>query len=352
LDGLRGFAALSVVVGHIYGAFFGNYSNVALPNSSFFAYKPLFLLYDAALAVEIFFVLSGFVLSYQYMQFKNESYLQKLVIKRIPRLGIPVFFVLLLSGILNAGEGAHNEMEKLALIPKLFVYNVPGFLELFQFSFFKVFIPSSTQLYIGALWTLRYEFWGSMLIALMAPLLCRMRFNSLVYFLVLIVTLVYSYHFGSFLFGLGLCYIYVNYNRYFVNRHLQYTAAAGVMVFFVLYITLFRTDILISFYACFVVVAVLFVPALQAFFSTKPLLFLGKISFPLYLVHMVVIASPISSLVLRHIKYFDSGWFQLSICTLAVIGSILAARAFYVFELMGIKSGAALANFLIKDKEK
>lgn len=62
LDGLRGIAALVVVVFHFtmgFGAF-------SAPG--FFSATPLHLLWDGSAAVSVFFVLSGFVLSYGYLQ--------------------------------------------------------------------------------------------------------------------------------------------------------------------------------------------------------------------------------------------------------------------------------------------
>lgn len=63
LDGLRGIAALVVVVFHYlmgYGMF--------TPTPRFLSVTPLNLLWDGSAAVSVFFVLSGFVLSYSHLQ--------------------------------------------------------------------------------------------------------------------------------------------------------------------------------------------------------------------------------------------------------------------------------------------
>lgn len=344
LDGLRGFAALIVVVGHIYGTFFGYYSTEKLSN-------PLRLFYDAALSVEVFFVLSGFVLSYKYLKHRSSSYLRKLVIKRIPRLGIPIFFTLLLIAILYwCGLFYHVKLGE-PFIQRLGVYNPGGLYELIQCSFLKVFIASNTNFPLELLWTMYYEFWGSLLIVLMCFLIYELRFNILLYILFLLFSFTYSYHFGCFVFGFGLAFFYINYHSYFAKKYMIYAVSIALILFIIAYISIPRTHYLISFYACYIVMSMLFVPQLQTFFSTRALLFLGKISFPLYLVHMIIIASPVSFMALRHKKHFDEVWFQISICLMAIILSVILAAAFYIFERLGIKAGAAVANLLVNEPD-
>lgn len=86
LDGLRGIAALLVVISHFKNGFFSVENN-----SSVFAsiWKTLdFFIFQGHFCVQIFFVLSGFVLAYN--SFNRPTFLHKQWIKRIYRLGIPV----------------------------------------------------------------------------------------------------------------------------------------------------------------------------------------------------------------------------------------------------------------------
>jgi peptidoglycan/LPS O-acetylase OafA/YrhL len=98
LDGLRGLAALTVVFLHYVTAFYpafvtANYSQIHTKSGIelFIAKSPLDIFYAGNFAVCIFFVLSGYVLSMKYFQFKNQNILIKSAIKRYFRLVIPVF---------------------------------------------------------------------------------------------------------------------------------------------------------------------------------------------------------------------------------------------------------------------
>jgi peptidoglycan/LPS O-acetylase OafA/YrhL len=79
LDGLRGFAALSVVLCHITAGVF---------HSRVIEFSPLNILTNAHAAVIFFFVLSGYVLSYQYGNNPNYNYSGFLLL-RFVRLYIP-----------------------------------------------------------------------------------------------------------------------------------------------------------------------------------------------------------------------------------------------------------------------
>src|SRR5438128_2732703 len=92
LDALRGSAALSVVVYHLHEGYHWP------PAISFLDNTPLHALWDGKAAVELFFVLSGFVLSLKYVRpaqgLNNFSYLGYLV-SRFFRL-MPAFITVLL----------------------------------------------------------------------------------------------------------------------------------------------------------------------------------------------------------------------------------------------------------------
>ena len=97
LDGLRGWAALSVVGYHIFWEIFAalapGFHNVATG----------FIL-DGQLAVAVFFVLSGEALSAPYFAGKGDAAIHRLAIKRYPRLVIPILAVcLIVYGICHAG---------------------------------------------------------------------------------------------------------------------------------------------------------------------------------------------------------------------------------------------------------
>ncbi|MGN6394918.1 MAG: acyltransferase family protein [Mucilaginibacter sp.] len=90
LDSLRGVAALIVVISHTSGGIVGN---------SFISLSPFYLLFAAHESVLFFFLLSGYVLVYQYEVKRKFNYIQ-FMINRMCRLYIPYFFALILAYIL------------------------------------------------------------------------------------------------------------------------------------------------------------------------------------------------------------------------------------------------------------
>ncbi|MFY7788357.1 MAG: acyltransferase family protein, partial [Thermoflexibacteraceae bacterium] len=101
LDGLRGIAALSVVLYHI---------NIYLDftQSSFKSHLPLIVLNiftNGHSAVSLFFVMSGFVLSFKYFQQKNLPQYLIFITQRFFRL-YPVFWCVLLISLLATWSAA------------------------------------------------------------------------------------------------------------------------------------------------------------------------------------------------------------------------------------------------------
>lgn len=83
LDGLRGWAAVTVVVYHVVWETFGSVLPVI--------HNPLFAVFmNRSLAVALFFILSGEALSVAYFQSRDEKLVVGSVLKRYSRLTIPV----------------------------------------------------------------------------------------------------------------------------------------------------------------------------------------------------------------------------------------------------------------------
>ncbi|GGD73427.1 acyltransferase family protein [Paenibacillus nasutitermitis] len=89
LDSLRGLAALTVMLLHVYGIFPVENKLAKL----FIEYGPLRLFISGGEAVILFFVLSGFVLSIPFYKNKQSNY-SSFVIKRACRIYIPYLFAI------------------------------------------------------------------------------------------------------------------------------------------------------------------------------------------------------------------------------------------------------------------
>src|SRR5690242_4690965 len=93
IDGVRGWAALSVVVFHLFWELFGG----EVPT---FRSAALRFWLDGPLAVYVFFVLSGDALSWPFFASGDARILDRTVVKRYFRLAIPIFYSSLLCFLL------------------------------------------------------------------------------------------------------------------------------------------------------------------------------------------------------------------------------------------------------------
>ena len=124
LEGIRGIAALIVVVWHYVLYFYPPLANTGeMSFKEFFSYTnneqmlmlvaetPLCLFFHGQASVRLFFVLSAFVLTYKFFKTKNYEYLSAGAIKRYFRLLGPVVFSLFITLI----------FIKLSLVANIFI---------------------------------------------------------------------------------------------------------------------------------------------------------------------------------------------------------------------------------------
>ena len=324
LDSLRGLASFQVLIGHCF---------VSLPilmwlvypdkkahlhNLKFFlTYSPIHFFWSATPAVMVFFVLSGFVLSLPY--YGNNStrpdYL-KFFFKRIIRLYLPCLFVILLSSLL-----------------KYILYN-PDTISAFSDWVKTIWThPENKNEWIGrlllrdeannlnpALWTLPVEIKLSLILPIYIYLLNRLgtlwNFGAVLLFTII-------FHLLS---KLGLKYMFPEFNTLFyftfflwgtlickyrdkICNWIDNLSWTWFSLFLALSLIIYTYDytlwwlpgkvmsILIKFheYVSGIAAAMFMIIVLsrQAYkvFNSKILMFLGRISFSLYLIHPIIIVS-------------------------------------------------------------
>ncbi len=100
LDAVRGFAALAVFIAHVRGGFY--------LHSTWSDLTPLYLLYAGQEAVIVFFVLSGFVLSNRALHGAPQGPLA-FVLGRVVRMGLPYWATLAACVLLTAWLGAPGQ---------------------------------------------------------------------------------------------------------------------------------------------------------------------------------------------------------------------------------------------------
>jgi peptidoglycan/LPS O-acetylase OafA/YrhL len=167
LDGLRGWGALFVCMGHTALTF--TYDAPVQPKVLNYIQNGFFrIIFDGGLAVKVFFVLSGLVLSLAFIKNRNTSKLAGLVIKRIPRLGIPIFVMALISHVLMKLRLMYN-FKGIEVLGKntwlSWRYNFDSSIfKVAGYTFLSTFFGGGNP-YSTALWTMPHEMLGSVFTA-------------------------------------------------------------------------------------------------------------------------------------------------------------------------------------------
>ena len=302
-DAVRGLAALAVVFYHLTLAF--------LPGLYAARLNPFFhVVVEGAFHVRVFFVLSGFVLSLSYFRAPRLDILRSLAIRRYFRFLIPVAASVFLAYVLMIAGLYFNEQcgSLLGQPPNYWfrIYNrfQPSFLEACKQSVWTAYFGGTgLDSYNNVLWTMAVELKGSYLVFGFLALFGELRYRWLAYILFILIL-----HwtlgdlgglYGCFLAGVGFCDLYV----------IGYTTK-GVTAFVLVLTGLFFGGLtpgwlairgysmsVMSYGDCLSIGAALLIAGVAAssdvrrFLTGRPLVFLGKVSFPLYLVHLPMLFS-------------------------------------------------------------
>jgi peptidoglycan/LPS O-acetylase OafA/YrhL len=348
LDGLRGWAALMVALGH---------SFITIKNTSFID-EVIYSLVNGGVAVSIFFLLSGFVLGESLKKDKNASNFLKTIkfyIKRLFRI-YPIFIlqIMLLSFFLiywpyrnfSAGSSWYQYWFHFPLTVKEVLSNL----------FFR-----STSLG-GVTWTLKAEIIGSLFIPVFY--LLSARTNK-----ICDIGIVAGLIAGSYLLHVSreVSFLYVfytglmlpkwkNYFEKFGTRDLQLTAVSVLLFFGALGIAATPLDKAMPFVRHIPLVLLLglliYRPSkiISLFLSSRPLQFLGKISYSFYLSHFLVLYAVMRFVFASFDNRMLSQNFLMLECMIALLTISLAAGvSYYLYryiEVPGIALGRKIAHTL------
>lgn len=296
LDGVRGWAALAVVVFH-------TLTTYLLSDSQAERFRPLLVLANGRLAVYVFFVLSGFVLSVGHFDGAGKQRLLDMAIRRYPRLMIPVlastclFYVLMRLDMLRAAEFATalgHGGDHWPQVSFQFDANVPGLL---KFALWDVFFHYEVHTsYNPVLWTMGIELAGSFLVFALLAVTNSPRIRWVMY-TVLFVGLAYERSpLIAFVIGTTFAEIWVTGRLMQYRQRALSSAIAVLMLAGVWLVTaLFPStdfDVLALAGCAAVVVASAGTSARVArLMEARLSQWLGRISFPLYLTHIAVIST-------------------------------------------------------------
>jgi peptidoglycan/LPS O-acetylase OafA/YrhL len=224
INGLRGLAALQVVLLHYCSSFLPLFARIGLSAHYAFetklGYSPVFFLIDGYSAVYLFFLMSGFVLAPSFL--KNDSGISLQISKRFVRLYIPVMgalaLALALCVLLPSAKEFTWQHTQSGWVNGLFLnpLTVPSVLQellfnsmLLSYQEVSIFHPLLTLAPVthsldAPLWTIHIEFWGSLLVILVCAVYRRLpKVFFWPIFAILLVCTSYDY-FSLFLVGFAL----------------------------------------------------------------------------------------------------------------------------------------------------
>lgn len=277
---MRGWAAFTVVIYH----FFVEAFPVSLNSKSLLNHLFIF---NGTLAVWIFFIISGFSLSINFAKFGDQSFLVKIAYGRYFRLAIPIlFFSFLMYGLYatgivpNADQRPNGGWQYIMLQP-------PKIIDVIQFSLFDVFFnyTLATTL-IPPLWTMPIEFIGSFLTLFLCAIFGKIKYRLVVYGAVLIVAIYLKSYYSAFIAGILFAEMYLKYEP---GKHPTYIP----IIFFIIGACLAIQVLNSSFYLYLLTAVILFYGMMYAknikkFLESKTSIFMGRISFTLYMLHAIV----------------------------------------------------------------
>ena len=304
LDGIRGWAAISVLLFHFFVETFG----VLFP----FVRTGVFrFISDGYLAVLIFFILSGDALSSSFFQTKSTASTVRLVLARYFRLVFPIFISCISVYILMKLHWTFNK-EAAPIVQRedwlgAFITFPADFYECIKYSFFEVFFQNITEFsYNPFFWTMSIEILGSLIVFINIFIFSTIRKPIIVLAAQLLFFIWMDSWYSLFIVGMLLGYLRsINVIEKIESKKYLVGIVTVVLISIVLLNKLYTIFFITSnFFAYFlkassIVIIIYCTPMLKLFFKSKVSLFFGEISFPLYAIHFSVLVSFTSWLILK-----------------------------------------------------
>lgn len=313
LEGLRGIAAVVVMLGHMVRGLVppgpGRLDPLNLMHEWFF---------NGGAAVSVFFVLSGFILSLPFAKDRSPIRVATALLKRWPRLAALTTIACLFSwGAIALSQDYYEQAA--AVTGNHWMashFNAPlhghdiSWVEALRDGLYRVFLFGEVK-FDSPLWTMRIELFGSFAIFLAAPLLFGLknwplRLAAIGAVMLAVGTTAPMTYASDFLVGAILAMLFAeNKMPHFSNGAAAGMAMAGLYLFCfsagpasLIHAPLkallpasetahFVWDVS----AALIIMVLLGNPALRHVFSQNWAAWLGKISFPLYLLHVPIMLS-------------------------------------------------------------
>ena len=371
LDGLRGYAALAVVFCHLICAFAiedpmsGNFVTLQKANSfiKFLFGSPVSAIFDGTLAVNIFFIHSGIVLSLPYFSTKDQKMLMSSSVRRYFRLTGPVAFSVIISYLLMHFGLLFHEKNFIFTNPDSFLSRLymfpPSFIDSIYQAFYGAYFNFNlNSTYNAVLWTISTELYGSFFVFSFLSLFGELRNRWIVYYIASL--LLFQTNLFAFLIGVFIADCYINdiARCYFkIQKTNIYIWSAMLLVGMSLgtanrykipeYNLLNLNDsseslekLINQIGASLIILSVFCSASLQSFLSMSFSKMLGRISFSMYLIHLLVICSFTCflayELIVRLHTTYTVACIVSSLCTIPLI-FILSLVMYRFVDIQSIK---------------
>jgi len=361
-------AALIVVIGHFVVGFYPALYTAKLEHvhtvngiETLLSVTPLALLYNGTFSVAIFFVLSGYVLTYKFFKNSNaDVFLVPLTIKRYVRLLLPILFSNLLAYVFLSLSLFYNRPAStlslsIGWLSKFWDFT-PQLGTMLWESFYGTFFLHANS-YNNPLWTMNFEFFGSLIVFAFMAFFGRSQ-KRFLYYIIAIMLFRHS-HYLAFILGMLLSDLSTRQDGFFVRMKNRYffvllllvglflgsypdtRPVDGSIYEFMKGLARQRTYYIVG--ATLIMIALLKSTRLQSLLSLKPFVLLGRISFSMYVLHLIIIGSLSSYLMLLFTQYF-SYHAAFALMFLVSLPTILIAA--YVMERTVDTAGIGLSQWV------
>lgn len=373
LDGLRGIAAINVMIMHFFiilvpAMIYSDRMPSHLGNlEQIFSSTPLGLIGAGNFSVCIFFVLSGYVLTQKYFRTKDKKIIVSGAVRRYIRLFVPVLAVTILSFLLASTGVFHYYIETVTVSGNNNYDNywtfTPDIVDAIKQAVWGSFFTGDDT-YNPVLWTMTTEFYGSMLVFAMT-LLFGMKRNRWTFYLATSVFFFNSYYF-AFIIGMGLADTFNSKKSVFKtdNKIILYIILFSGLLLGSYPVGTVTNDSLYGFLnnglfeipkltyhilgAGMIMYVLLNSRRLQQVFSSPVPVFLGKISYSLYLIHFLIISSFTCALFLALHPILPYWMAAFISCFLSVLLIIPLSYLFYKYvDTTGVELSKTFYNRVV-----
>lgn len=290
IEGLRTIGWVGVFLCHFKGAF--------MPNAHWWTDDtPLRFIYSGNAYVRLFFVISGFVISYKYFTKENYDRIPGDVLKRYFRLMPSVLFAELFTFVLMRIGAMKNFQASIITGSETFlgIFNqfTPNLLGCLKEALFTTYLNGANG-YIPTLWTMVYEYLGVLLVLAVLQIFRKSTWRWLFYLLSLTF---FSNYYNYFIIGMVVCDLYVNFTvPALLKKHKVMHAGITILGYLLLsMVNLSDADkysrVVFGLGLMLFLLGVLSSDFCEKIFGNRVMVYGGKLAYSAYIIHWPIVES-------------------------------------------------------------